>query len=46
MSVAAVSWRAKAPAPWCSESLEHALARGAKPLAEITGFGSTGVPAI
>ena len=24
------------------ESLEHALARGAKPLAEITGFGSTG----
>ncbi len=24
------------------ESLEHALARGAQPLAEITGFGSTG----
>lgn len=24
------------------ESLEHALARGAKPLAEIVGFGSTG----
>lgn len=24
------------------ESLEHALARGAEPLAEITGFGSTG----
>ncbi len=24
------------------ESLEHALARGAKPIAEITGFGSTG----
>ena len=24
------------------ESLEHALARGAKPLAEVTGFGSTG----
>ena len=24
------------------ESLEHALARGARPLAEITGFGSTG----
>ena len=24
------------------ESLEHALARGAKPLAEIAGFGSTG----
>ena len=24
------------------ESLEHALARGAQPLAEVTGFGSTG----
>lgn len=24
------------------ESLEHALARGAEPLAEVTGFGSTG----